>query len=58
LLPIDKPIENKYDVIILAVAHDEFKKISADKIKILGKNNHILYDIKYILSIDEVDGRL
>jgi len=56
--PIDTPIEGKYDAILLAVAHDEFKELSLDQIKAFGKGNHVLYDIKYLLKADEVDGRL
>ena len=57
-----RPIENLeqgcYDAIILAVAHNEFKAMGVEKIRKLGKKNHVLYDIKYVLSTDEVDGRL
>jgi UDP-N-acetyl-D-galactosamine dehydrogenase len=56
--PIDQLVEGKYDAILLAVAHDEFKALSADQIRGLGKDNHVLYDIKYLLGADEVDGRL
>jgi len=56
--PIDKMEANKYDAIVLAVSHDEFVKMGADAIHKLGKENHVLYDIKYILKTDEVDGRL
>ena len=55
---IDNPINGKYDAIILAVAHDEFKKIKLEQIKAYGKENHVLYDIKYLLKTEEVDGRL
>jgi UDP-N-acetyl-D-galactosamine dehydrogenase len=56
--PIDQPVEGKYDAILLAVAHDEFKELSLEQIKVLGKDNHVLYDIKYLLDANEVDGRL
>ena len=56
--PIDQPVEGKYDTIILAVAHDEFKELSLEQIKAFGKDNHVLYDIKYLLKASEVDGRL
>jgi UDP-N-acetyl-D-glucosamine/UDP-N-acetyl-D-galactosamine dehydrogenase len=56
--PIDRPIEGKYDAILLAVAHDEFKELSLEQIKSFGKDNHVLYDIKYLLDANEVDGRL
>ena len=56
--PIDKPLEDKYDVIIIAVAHDEFKTLTEEQIRTYGKNNHVLYDIKYLLKENESDGRL
>jgi UDP-N-acetyl-D-galactosamine dehydrogenase len=56
--PIDEPIRGKYDAILLAVAHDVFNEFSIEQIKILGKDNHTLYDIKYLFSSNEVDGRL
>ncbi len=55
---IDQPVADKYDAILLAVAHDEFKELSLDKIKSFGKDNYVLYDIKYLLAASEVDGRL
>jgi UDP-N-acetyl-D-galactosamine dehydrogenase len=32
--------------------------MGAEKIRELGKESHVLYDIKYILRPDQVDGRL
>jgi UDP-N-acetyl-D-glucosamine/UDP-N-acetyl-D-galactosamine dehydrogenase len=55
---LDSPIKGKYDAIILAVAHNEFKKIPVNLIRSFGKTAHIIYDVKYILKNDEVDGRL
>ena len=49
---------NTYDAIILAVSHSEFIEMGVDAIHGLGKANHVLYDIKYILNADQVDGRL
>ena len=42
ILPIDNPISGKYDAILLTVAHDEFKQLSVEQIKELGKSNHVL----------------
>ena len=47
-----------YDAIILAVGHSEFKDMGAQKIRALGKDVHILYDIKYLLDSTESDLRL
>ena len=55
---INKPSKGKYDAIVLAVAHDRFKDYSPNEIKDFGKDNHVIYDIKYLLSADHVDGRL
>mgnify|MGYP001436368611 CR=1 FL=1 len=55
---IEQPIKGKYDAIVLAVAHDIFKDFSIEQIKDFGKDNYVLYDIKYLFGDDEVDGRL
>ena len=55
---IDKPVEKKYDCIVLAVAHNDFKSMTKDIIREFGKDIFILYDIKHILNKEEVDGRL
>lgn len=47
-----------YDAIILAVGHSEFKEMGAEKIRALGKDSHVLYDIKYLLDSTESDLRL
>ncbi len=52
-------LKNKYyDAIILAVSHNEFEDMKVESIRKLGKENHVLYDIKYIFKAEEVDGRL
>jgi len=56
--PVDTMENKKYDAIVLAVSHSEFVEMGAAAIHQLGKENHVLYDIKYILNTDEVDGRL
>ena len=58
ITPIKAPQQGTYDAIILAVAHDQFKELGADKLRSFGKEQHILYDIKYILNANQVDGRL
>jgi len=54
----DQPKEGIYDAIVLAVAHDIFREFSLEQIKALGKDNHIIYDIKYLFNSTEVDGRI
>ncbi|ANS84195.1 Vi polysaccharide biosynthesis protein VipA/TviB [Vibrio scophthalmi] len=54
----NSPFERHYDAVILAVSHDEFKKMGAEAIRKLCKSQHILYDLKYILAKEDVDMRL
>ena len=56
--PIAKLAQGEYDAIVLAVSHDQFKELGAKGIRALGKADNIIYDIKYLLSATEVDGRL
>jgi len=56
--PIDEPIKGKYDAIVLAVSHDEFKSLTESQIRAYGKDNHVLYDITYLLKANQSDGRL
>jgi len=56
--PIDTLENGRYDAIVLAVAHDQFKDMSIDDIHALGKADHVLFDVKNILPSGRVDGRL
>ena len=58
ITPVEQPEPGKYDAVIIAVAHHQFKAMGIDAIRALGKENHVLYDIKYILPAEQVDGRL
>lgn len=58
LSPIYAPEKNQYDAIILAVAHDQFKQMSAQELHGLGKKAHVLFDLKYVLSKEESSLRL
>lgn len=58
LSPISEPTLGSYDGIILAVAHRQFIELGAHNIRLLGKNEHVLYDLKYLLSAEESDIRL
>jgi UDP-N-acetyl-D-galactosamine dehydrogenase len=58
LTPIAEPQSGSYDAIVLAVAHEQFRAMGAGKIRALGKDAHVLYDLKYILSPEDADLRL
>jgi UDP-N-acetyl-D-galactosamine dehydrogenase len=53
-----KPEIGAYDLIVLAVGHNQFLEIGADGIKALGKPGCILYDVKSALPRDTAHGRL
>ncbi|NNF41299.1 MAG: nucleotide sugar dehydrogenase, partial [Woeseiaceae bacterium] len=55
---VAEPQKGAYDGIIIAVAHDEFRKLGPDGIRGFGKATSVLYDIKYVLTPDQVDDRL
>ena len=55
---VDAPETGAYDVVIIAVAHDEFRAMGADGIRGFGKDKSMLYDIKYVLPPELVDDRL
>ncbi|MBS9905808.1 Vi polysaccharide biosynthesis UDP-N-acetylglucosamine C-6 dehydrogenase TviB [Vibrio alginolyticus] len=54
----EKEKQGHYDAIIMAVSHNEFKEMGVEKIRILGKPEHVLYDLKYVLDKESVDMRL
>lgn len=58
ITPISQPEAATYDAIILAVGHQQFKEMGAAEIRALGKSEHILYDLKYLLPAEESDLRL
>ncbi|MEW8627798.1 MAG: Vi polysaccharide biosynthesis UDP-N-acetylglucosamine C-6 dehydrogenase TviB [Candidatus Thiodiazotropha sp.] len=58
LRPIDSLSEGTYDAVILAVAHQEFQQMGAEKIRALCKENGVLFDVKNVLPVDGVDARL
>ena len=45
----------KYDAAVLAVAHDKFKELD---IRALLKDKSVIYDVKWTLETNKVDGRL
>ena len=55
---IDDLTNKKYDAVVFAVAHQKFKKMKYEDIKVLCKPDHIIYDLKYVFSSDLTDLRL
>ncbi|HPE60845.1 MAG: Vi polysaccharide biosynthesis UDP-N-acetylglucosamine C-6 dehydrogenase TviB [Steroidobacteraceae bacterium] len=56
--PVRSLKNGSYDAVLLAVAHNEFREMGAARIRALCKRNNVIYDIKYVLPSDSVDGRL
>lgn len=56
--PVAEPEQGAYDAVVLAVNHEQFTEMGAEKIRALGKAEHILYDLKYLLTAEESDLRL
>lgn len=52
-----RPVE-KYDGVIIAVAHQQFQSMSQEEYRALTKEESIIYDLKYVLSSDFADIRL
>lgn len=58
ITPISQPLSKQYDGIIIAVAHEQFIKMGIEKIRALGKDNHVIYDLKYLFAKEDTDIRL
>jgi UDP-N-acetyl-D-galactosamine dehydrogenase len=58
ITPIAKLEPASYDGVIVAVAHHQFAEMGAAALRALGKPEHVLYDLKYILARGESDLRL
>ncbi|CCQ10298.1 UDP-glucose dehydrogenase [Pseudoalteromonas luteoviolacea B = ATCC 29581] len=58
-IPLISHIEpGKYDGIVIAVDHSEFKEWGVEKIRSFGKTEHVLYDVKHVLKPEDADIRL
>ena len=53
-----KAKSGNYDAILLTVPHKQFFNMGIEKIKGLGKRNHVLYDLKFMFDKTQSDIRL
>jgi UDP-N-acetyl-D-glucosamine/UDP-N-acetyl-D-galactosamine dehydrogenase len=58
LRPIKALTARRYDAVVVAVAHGQFRELGSDGLRRLCKKNHVIYDIKHVFPAAEVDGRL
>jgi UDP-N-acetyl-D-galactosamine dehydrogenase len=52
------PQPGRYDAIVLAVAHDQYRHLGPDGARAFGRSGALLYDIKSLYPRDKVDARL
>ena len=55
---VAEPEHGVYDVVVIAVAHEQIKALGEAGIRAFGKDRALLYDVKYVLPATAVDGRL
>jgi UDP-N-acetyl-D-galactosamine dehydrogenase len=55
---IQEPERGRYDALVLAVAHSQFVRMTAEEIRALGKPGAAVYDVKSVWPRDAVDDRL
>jgi len=56
--PIVTPAADTYDAVIVAVGHQQFVELGAAGVHAFGKPGAVVYDVKYVLPREAVDGRL
>ncbi|MGB5133360.1 MAG: Vi polysaccharide biosynthesis UDP-N-acetylglucosamine C-6 dehydrogenase TviB [Steroidobacteraceae bacterium] len=56
--PIKMPVKGRYDAVVVAVGHRQFRELGISAVRRFAKRKHILYDIKYVFGRNRTDGRL
>ncbi|GAB3092097.1 nucleotide sugar dehydrogenase [Lysobacter terrae] len=54
----DEPQPGRYDAVVLAVAHEQYRELGAEGARRFGRPGALLYDIKSLYPRDTVDARL
>jgi UDP-N-acetyl-D-galactosamine dehydrogenase len=55
---VEQPQAGDYSAIVLAVGHRQFMDMGIDQIRALGRDQAVVYDVKYLFPADQTDGRL
>jgi len=58
LEPVRAPKAGRYDAVVVAVAHRQFRELGARGVRRLCRRQHVVYDIKHVFPAAAVDGRL
>jgi UDP-N-acetyl-D-galactosamine dehydrogenase len=56
--PIKKPANGRYDAVVIAVGHRQFRDLGIAAVRRFAKRNHVLYDVKHVFGAEATDGRL
>lgn len=56
--PVATLEKGKFDAVLLAVAHKQFKQMDIEQVRALGKPDCIIYDLKYLFPAALTDERL
>jgi len=55
---VREPAPGTYDAIVIAVAHDVFRELGADRIRAFGRPGAVVFDVKQLFPAEAVDERL
>tara|TARA_Y100001935_G_C17311532_1_gene516845 strand:- start:13371 stop:14642 length:1272 start_codon:yes stop_codon:yes gene_type:complete len=55
---IEEIEKNKYNGILISVAHQEFKELGVEEIRSYGTDDSVLFDLKNLFNSNDTDGRL
>lgn len=55
---IAQPQSGDYDAVFVAVGHRQFVAMGGEGIRAFGKAKSVVYDVKYVLPRDAINGRL
>lgn len=55
---VDNPASSHYDAVLVAVPHDQFIEAGVGSWKACMKSRGVIYDVKSVFPVAEVDGRL
>lgn len=56
--PVTTPQQGAYDGIVIAVGHKQFRELAPQTLRAFGKEELVLFDLKYVASKQAVDLRL
>jgi UDP-N-acetyl-D-galactosamine dehydrogenase len=52
---VQKPQNGTHEAIVIALPHNKFRTMVANVMRAFGSLNHLIYDLKYVLALNETD---